>query len=70
MAAGKTVVYRFSEHGNPMKPLLKLPDGRLVRMRGPDYVLYEFVGQDVFCWAVWLRKISHGVVKITKSKLR
>ena len=39
-------------------------------MRGPDYVFYEFEGQDMFCWAVWLRKISYGVVKITKSKLR
>ena len=70
MSAGKTVVYRFGKSGHMEKPLLQLPDGRLIRMRGPDYVFYEFEGQDMFCWAVWLRKISHGVVKITKSKLR
>ena len=66
----KTVVYRFSKHGNPQKPLFQLSDGRLVRMRGPDYVFYEFHEGNVVCWAVWLRKISYGVVKITKSKLR
>ena len=37
MAAGKTVVYRFSKHGNPSKPLLELPDGPLVRMSGPGF---------------------------------
>ena len=70
MTAGRTVVYRFGKHGNLLKPLLQLPDGRLIRMRGPDYVFYEFEGQDVFCWAVWLRKVSSGVVSVTKSRLR
>ena len=71
MAAGKTVVYRFSKHGNPLgKPMLQLPDGRLVRMRGPDFVFYEFEGQDAICWAAWLRKISSGIVRLTKSRLR
>lgn len=68
--SGKTAVYRFSHHGNLQKPLLQLLDGRLVRMRGPDYVFYEFEGQNVFCWAVWLRKISFGIVVITKSVLK
>lgn len=62
MAAGRTVVYRFSKHGNPTKTLLQLPDGRLVRMRGPDYVMYEFHEGNVVCWAVWLRTISHGLL--------